>query len=375
MPPKQSRKRILDDFDPDENFDQQPTDQLVDKPKKRQKVNQEPIRSFQITPQEKEVIISDIIRFMLFKHASKIPIRRRELIDQAVKTTFPGKLPILNAILEEVQSRLKHLFGMMFVPIHKTIPDGENSLLFRIPIDEIGDNKKKVSADTWILKMYEPPKDNLNLNDNQNEEGESQSQSLYHTLNQSNSRDIQFSNDQLEEPKYSNLYQLGPELHEKSNIENFGLLMIILSLLVCSHERLEEVELWNRLSFFGIEKNESHSVFGNTEKVIDDFVKELYLSKVKDENESKEESERKGTNVSIFYYTFGPRIHEDMNPENIVEFLQDITGTKIPDSIQREIQKFRITKDKLLESNSNLDTSMNTTQNMTQKNSVELDEE
>ncbi|KAL5258407.1 hypothetical protein ACHWQZ_G009044 [Mnemiopsis leidyi] len=76
-----------------------------------------------------------------------------------------------------------------------------------------------------------------------------------------------------------------PELQQLTRpthaLSQLALLTIILSMIHMANNALDESDLWDTLKILGIDKSETHVDFGETEKLLNEFVKQMYIEKHK----------------------------------------------------------------------------------------------
>ncbi|XP_062522202.1 melanoma-associated antigen D2-like [Corticium candelabrum] len=95
-----------------------------------------------------------------------------------------------------------------------------------------------------------------------------------------------------------------------------GLLSVILALIFMNHGSIDEPRLWHVLMSLQIEKCVNHEVFGQVHKLMDKFVKQLYL-------DSRKVTEGDAKHTA---YEWGARAKEELDPEIILNFVADMQG-------------------------------------------------
>ncbi|XP_063680872.1 non-structural maintenance of chromosomes element 3 homolog [Bolinopsis microptera] len=76
-----------------------------------------------------------------------------------------------------------------------------------------------------------------------------------------------------------------PELQQLTRpahaLSQLALLTIILSMIHMANNALDEADLWETLKILGIDKSETHVDFGEADKLLNEFVKQMYIEKHK----------------------------------------------------------------------------------------------
>eukprot|EP01132_Coremiostelium_polycephalum_P005245 gene5245-6527_t len=105
----------------------------------------------------------------------------------------------------------------------------------------------------------------------------------------------------------------------ESDQKSKAFLTIILGIMVLENQFIESDELYIKLAKLGFEEGKHHNVFGEWEKLIDRFVKELYLVK------KKSEKIRENGKI-IFEYRFGPRALMETSKRSVLGIISEVYG-------------------------------------------------
>eukprot|EP01080_Neovahlkampfia_damariscottae_P011704 gene11704-4938_t len=185
-----------------------------------------------ITSEEKKALISNLIRLFIIKDSKKLPVTKKDIGTYVMTGKKRG---VFKDVLSEAKNKLKNIFGFDVVEVVKAEQD--DSDVAKIHSSNL---KAKQSSNTcWILKISK------------------------------------FENEKEDEIEYRNEQLILDESKPK-----YGLIMVIVSLIMINDAPLEEEFLWRDLKKLGIDRKKEHIIFGNPEKLIEQFVKELYLLKV-----------------------------------------------------------------------------------------------
>lgn len=93
-----------------------------------------------------------------------------------------------------------------------------------------------------------------------------------------------------------------------------ALLTIILSMIHMANNALDEKDLWETLKILGIDRSESHVDFGETEKLVNEFVKQMYIEKQKVTT----------TNGVVVQLKWGMRAYHEVRMSDILQFVASI---------------------------------------------------
>lgn len=240
---------------------------------------------------EKENMINDFIRFALFTDAKKLPIKREDVNKNVIPEVHRKKKGLLQTIIiPEAKKRLETIFGFELVEIERKEKEDTATHVEDNPIIALSKKKKSQreakppAASMWILRLVQT--------------------------------------DDVE--------QRAQELRNESDGPQMALLVVILSLIFAKTGVLPEEELWSHLQMLGIRRGQAHPIFGNVEKVIDQFIKQLYLEKHKDESATSQHRnnafEDPNAKKSLFAYRRGTRVTKEMEASTIQNYVHSIMG-------------------------------------------------
>jgi len=117
----------------------------------------------------------------------------------------------------------------------------------------------------------------------------------------------------------TNTLEIGDELVRKENGKNFGLLMIILSLVYMSSGVLNDDQLKRALKQLGVPKDSSHSQLGDVSKHLQNFIKQGYIVR---------ERIVQG-DASTHQYKLGLRSQTETSKRRILEFISEMYNVDV----------------------------------------------
>jgi len=228
-----------------------------------------------ISDQEKDKLVGDLMRYILFLDRQKLPLRKDDIASKITKE-YKGK-DLTNSILKAAQEKFKTIFGFELIEVPKiTKPRGSDRRAAR------NVTNKSESSKIYVLKNIMHDK----------------------ALNIVNTED--------KEPK-------------------MGLIMLILALIFVNNNSLPEDIMWHLLSTLGISKEEVHPHFGEVQNYIEHtLTKELYLVRQKMSNQNN--------TVPSYEYIAGPRALVEVEKPNILKFISMMYGEEIDELHQKEIE-------------------------------------
>lgn len=230
-----------------------------------------------ITDKERDVLVNSIVRYCLFCHAEKKPIRRADI--STVCLDKYKKLRILSDLVDLAQERLRYIMGMELVQMPKTA------------VDKDGHTRKNVSTGIYILKSI-------------------------------------FERERIDE--------LIGDYHTPTERTERNLLMIILSIIELSNGSIEQGELMRKLKKLDLHtlaytdpENVSEQWWDKVTK--NTFVSQLYLLKVKTKVVGSDPT---------FTFKIGPRGKAEIGRMKIMEHIAKTFGDNQIDPIKkREIEE------------------------------------
>ncbi|EFA82749.1 hypothetical protein PPL_04444 [Heterostelium album PN500] len=208
-------------------------------------------------------LVDEFVRYVLFIDRKKMPLTRADIVAK-VLSSYRDKRIITN-VFARGRSKLKDVFGYELIDVKKEKVVGS-------------EQKEPASSTTFLLKNTLP----LEL------------------LNQ--------------------IAQIDPITSKELtlNHQQKALLTIILAIILLECGFIDSDQLYVYLGRLGFEVGHQHVVFGDWEKLIDKFVKELYLTRKKTEKDR----------VAVFQYRFGPRAFAETSKKNIIRVVGDIYGVE-----------------------------------------------
>ncbi|KAL6179923.1 hypothetical protein ACLB2K_046594 [Fragaria x ananassa] len=181
----------------------------------------EDLSQFDISVQEKDKLVAEVIRYVLFKtlHNSGCPIRREELIQLITKNYRQRNLPVM--IINEAIAKLSTIFGYEMRELQRARPSSTN-------------HQSAAEAKTYIIMSKLP----------------------------------------------AEVYKKYVEDADTAHLTGFT--FVVLSLVHISGGKISQENLWQHLRRIGLdEANESHPVLGNTKQALEALVQQRYLQKDK----------------------------------------------------------------------------------------------
>jgi len=250
---------------------------------------------------------------MLFKDLKKEPVKRDDITQLVLGAAHKGKKDLFNIIITESKKRLRTIFGYELTQIDRHA---------RGSSDTKGANStsSSTSQQLWILRFVEPPEmtaqENKNVatnrrsnNDNNNEDGDEDESAASRI-----------------ESIVTNERKRYAEMQKKSDAPKMGLLIVILSLIQMNEDVIGEDLLYERLKCLGIHRSDKrHEVFGDIERTIEQFTKQFYLDKDKDEIATEAEAEdHGGRRKNKYAYRAGSRAEKEISKQTITHFITQI---------------------------------------------------
>ena len=134
---------------------------------------------------------------------------------------------------------------------------------------------------------------------------------------------IEFTKGSVKYYVLTNILDVEYELH-KEFVERkleigaqLSLLCVILSLIMMKQKAIREEELWEFLQQLSIPEGDvHHPVLGNVKKLLDEWIRQMYLDKIKEPTPDK----------VFFHYKWGERAIAEFSPEKIIHFIAEVHG-------------------------------------------------
>eukprot|EP01133_Synstelium_polycarpum_P002647 gene2647-3053_t len=221
----------------------------------------------EVDSDEMDKLVDEFVRYIVFVDRKKHPITRADVVSKVLANYKDKK--IITAVFERGKAKLRDVFGYDLVNVKKETLSGEVS-------NEKGKDGKPLPSTTYFLKNTLP----LAL------------------LN-----------------KITDIHKI-TNRETETYYNNKAFLVIILSAILLESGFIESDVLYEKLQRLDFEVERQHPVFGEWEKTIDQFVKEMYLSKKKDTKNDK----------PISVYRFGQRSLTETSRRSILEAISEIYG-------------------------------------------------
>lgn len=250
------------------------------------------------------------MRFCLFKDTNKLPIKREDIMATVLGERYKKRKGLLDHLITLAQERFLKIFGFELLEIDRHDPNADVTTKSTVTATQTASQKKpkKKSTGIWMLRLA-PADNGLPL--------------------------LSMSKKEQRESNFKSIQNKREEFDSFSGIEqaHLGLLMVIICHIETKKNRLSEEDLWKYLSRMNIHKGKSHPVFGLPEKVIQQFEKQFYLEKNKNEQAMKT---RESSNI-LYIYQRGSRLRKELlTSEQILHFMADLTGTTLDPTTERE---------------------------------------
>lgn len=181
---------------------------------------------FDITEEEKDKLIAEVIRYVLFKthQNSGCPIKREELTQLITKNYHQRSLPAF--VINEAITKLSNIFGYELRELQRMRPSSTNQ--GRASQQSVADAKSYVVISRLPDDVYRKHVEDVN----------------------------------------------------KSQLTGFT--FVVISIVHLAGGKISEDNLWHHLRRLGLsEKDESHPVLGNTKQAVELLVQQRYLQKDK----------------------------------------------------------------------------------------------
>ncbi|XP_078178500.1 uncharacterized protein LOC144572709 isoform X1 [Carex rostrata] len=180
-----------------------------------------------ISVQEKDKLVAEVIRYVLFKthQSSGCPIRREELTQIVTKNYHQRSLPTL--VINEARGKLSSIFGFDMKELNRMRPSSNRSAAR-------ASQQSNLDAKSYVIVSQLPPDE----------------------------------------------YTKYVENKESSYLTGFA--FVVLGIVHLAGGKLAEENMWHQLRKLGLNENEEkNSIFGNTKQTLDLLVQQRYLQKEK----------------------------------------------------------------------------------------------
>ncbi len=270
-------------------------------------------QNWNLTSDQLEILLSNLMRLILFKDAKKEPVRREDITQLVFGEAHKGKKDLFQHLIHEAKLRFRSIFGFELVQIDKkSAVTGalQHQQQQRGGAKKSATQKTPTQQQVWILQYVSP---SLSMPSSQQQQQQEQ--------------EIQELR-QIQENFESNRYA---EMQSESHAPKMALLLIILSLIHMNDNFLPEDALFHRLNQLGVERNETmNETFGNVEKMIESLTKQCYLDRERDDMSMEREAEEMGLSMGSnrlkvkYMYRAGSRAQKEISKRTISDFISQI---------------------------------------------------
>ncbi|XP_050378970.1 uncharacterized protein LOC126796240 [Argentina anserina] len=228
--------------------------------------NAEDLSQFDISVQEKDKLVAEVIRYVLFKthHNSGCPIRREELTQLITKSYRQRNLPVM--IINEAITKLSTIFGYEMRELQRARPSSNNHQ------GRSSQQGAAEAAKTYVVMSKLPAE-------------------VY--------------------KKY---------VEDVDTAHRTGFTFVVLSIVHISGGKISEENLWQHLKRIGLdETNESHPVLGNTKQALEALVQQRYLQKDK----------QSGPEGNTLIYELAERALDSQVTANLKDYISQIVNKDV----------------------------------------------
>lgn len=230
----------------------------------------------QLDAAERNLLIADVTRLALFMHSKKFPLRWTQIRKNVLK----NRRFQMSKLMDEVNSRLKTVFGYELYPIDNL---SASSISHQGKSVANGSKVKSGGSKAWILrnKSTNP----LDIDD----------------MNATNRKDA----------------------------PTRGLVMVILLMIHLSRGLISEEALWRHLETLGISRHRLHPYFGHIEEYIKKLCKQLYIKRIREQVDNASIQDDIQTR---YIYRWGVRAWVEVSQADIFRFgSKEIMNIENPD--------------------------------------------
>lgn len=260
-------------------------------------------KGWTLTDEEMEALVANFMRYALFKDLKKEPIKREDVNTLVLGQAHKKKKDLLQKIVDEATVRFRKIFGFELIQIDRHMPSQQE---LAEATQSNSTQKRKGNTTTgvrlWMLRLA-PKNDGIPYDNDE-------------TKQQAIQKDLEYRSQ---------------ELQKDTDAPRLGLLMIILSLIEANGGNIQEDILYDRLRVLNINRQRKHEVFGDVEKTIETFIKQLYLEKKKDDAADEEDMEA-SRRKNKYIYLAGTRLEKEVEKQTILQYLAQISGQPLATS-------------------------------------------
>jgi len=235
-----------------------------------QDISQDEGKRKKLDSQERDKLVSDLMRYVLFLDHNKTPIKREDIN----KNVLNEHKYLTSSLIKIAQKKFKYIFGYDFVEVP----------------NKLSSKRKEQTSGVYILRNALA--NEISINENANDGNNNNNISM----------------------KRNEIIPWNPR--EKSEM---NLLMVILAIISLSNDVIESDTLWEYLDRLGLKRDQRHPTFDEWEKLVEQkFVKEQYLDRKKVTNSTQ--------NETSIEYRMGPRTLMEIGKKNIITWISKIFG-------------------------------------------------
>lgn len=186
----------------------------------------EDFSQFDISNEEKDKLVAEVIRYVLFKthHNAGCPIKREELTQIVTKNYRQRALP--GFVINEARDKLAAIFGYEMRELQRSRPSSTSQ--------GRSSQQSSVDAKSYVIVSKLPP----------------------------------------------DVYRKYVENENTAHLNGFA--FVVISIVHLSGGKIAEESLWHQLRRMGLgENDENHPVFGNAKQALEALVQQRYLQKDK----------------------------------------------------------------------------------------------
>jgi len=267
----------------------------------------EPNQVYALTEVEFEALVGNFMRLALFKKAKKELVKREEFIELVLGEGHKKKKGLAQKIIEEAVIRFRKIFGFELTPVERHARN-EHSSSSSSQKEATSMATKVANAKSWIL-IFTQKHDS-----------------------------IQYVNEAEENVERKvDLKDRLKEFQKDADAVHYGLLMVILSLIETHAGHLKEDQLYDYLGQLGLSRETPHPIFGDLDKTIESFVKQLYLERERDDIATQEEmGVGSARRKNKYIYVPGTRLEKELEKRAVLDYMADLCDKELTDATLRQ---------------------------------------
>lgn len=125
-------------------------------------------------------------------------------------------------------------------------------------------------------------------------------------------------------------------LSQKENSE-MGLLIVVLAYIHMKDNTVLDLALFKHLKGLQVDPAKKHPVFGDIKKLLNDFVKERFLVKIK---------AARNDSSQCYEYKWGSRAYKELSPIDVYEFVAEIFGSDVSPALLNKLNVMKRKRDR-----------------------------